>query len=232
MRCCVSTTEVVTLIYERDHGTETFSGSISGNGAWCKFTQMSFADMMGLTSNALCAAPSHRLIIKRVEAPYPMTLPEGFENLLRTDLRKAIETLYVGPQTVVIGAPRRLRKTRAVGLRVGHDTLADAIGDEVYLRVSTDWKIEDPLTGRWVPTSGFLDDHSQHKFGGLTLLPLKRGLQKLWTSVWTEDILGLNAARYYLPRGWNLNADGWITHNGLKSLYEQFKKEKANVQRS
>lgn len=219
---------VILLRYRRELHTEAFTGSITGGFFESHFSFLSFADMFQMVGTALIASPELRLVIQREEGGGPATLPLSLESLLRTNTPEAIAAMTVPPRRVVVreARPRPIVHT----LRQGHSTLADALGEDVYLKskVNTfadEWlQVEDPVTGRWVPAV---------EQGGLLYcgtLPVQVILdtESKWARARVDGILALGLPRYYLPRRWN-STGGWITHEALASLYSQYQKEKANV---
>lgn len=226
--------EVILLSYQRE-GIETFTGHITGGRQEFHFTRVTFMKMFEMTGEALRYDPGLRLVIQRREAPNSVTLPPGMENLLRRDPVAAVAALSPPPQRVIVRDVTKPKLNKA--LRYGHDTLADSIGEEVYLKAKLDthhpesWlQAEDPLTGRWVP---ILERDGKLYCGDLAVKYYFMG-ESRWIVARTEDILASDAARYYLPRRWNEGllhgvTQGWISHDSFESIYRSYKKEKANV---
>ena len=220
--------KLVNLIYKREGKTETFTGMVESPARTFHFAGATFKTLLEFAGEALQCNPGHRLLMRREEAPYPMTLPENIEELLRTDINAAVRALTVEPQRVVV-EPIRKPKTDLLGtLRHGHDTLADALGEELYLRSRTSsrgMQVEDPATGRWAQLE--LRDKTAHCGN----LPLQAGVHpsnSVWVVARTADVIALGLSRYYLPRRWNPN-QGWITHESLIAMYELYIKEKSDV---
>lgn len=212
--------KAVEVLYKREGREETFSGSVRRDGVTdITFAGASFNQVLEFASDALKRAPDHRLVMKREEAPYPMVMPTGFEDLLRTDLQAAIEALTVLPRRVQVGVQRQKVYT---GLRHGLDTIADALGEEVYIRHRpggvTGLQIESPLTGRWADLTQ--DPELQKRYFGIVV---HRGG---WASLRTEELLANSASRFYLPRRWN-PSESWITRDTLAYMYDVYQKEKA-----
>jgi hypothetical protein len=209
------------VLYKREGREETFTGSVRREGVTdITFAGATFNQILEFASDALKRAPECRLVMKREEAPYPMVMPTGFDELLRTDLPAAIEALTVLPRQVQVGVHKQRVYT---GLRHGFDTLADALGDEVYIRMrmaAAGVEVEDPLTGRW--KSMLARDSATSVCGNLIVSLASRG----WVAVNTEHLLAQSAGRYYLPRRWN-PSESWITHDLLTYMYDVYRKEKA-----
>lgn len=219
--------DVVLLEYRRENDAYTFAGSITIKGQHEEaFQGASFVDMLERAGAVLRQYLGYRLILKRGEAPYPMALPENIEELLRDDTAEAIRRLTIPPQRIEIrDRPTRGKKDTLLGeLRHGFDTLADALGDELYLRLQVrrdgSWA-EDPASGRWLPVS------ADQLCGNLRIVEVSpyRGA---WCTARTSDVLALGLGRYYLPRRWNPSR-GWISHTALVEMYETYQKEKADA---
>jgi hypothetical protein len=118
-----------------------------------------------------------------------------------------------------------------VTLTAGHDTLAEAFGDHVYIRMKGD-RVESLFDGRWkscakasspdLPNSLFVQDD-----GHITVCPVK--VTDCWATVDVKTLLWIGEQRgtehYYLPRVWNTDGP-WISHADLKLRYEEYQKEK------
>lgn len=221
-------TPIVLVVYKRDTKTsETFSGSIDGSLGvspthWT-FHGLTFNEILEQTGHVLRNSPSHRLVMKREEAPQAVEIPPEITELLRTDFHRALETFTVPPQTVVVRPPC---KGIAANIRFGTNTLADSLGDEVYLRMrvqrDSSW-VEDPATGRWASLG-------VDKLCGSLPLVYVSPYRGAWYTARTADVLSLGLPRYYLPRAWNPGR-GWIDHESLASMYEAYKKEKEDAER-
>jgi hypothetical protein len=220
--------ELVEVVYKREGREQTFTGYTRIGGVQdFTFAGADFNRVLEFASDALKRAPGHRLMMKRAEAPYPMPIPANVEELLRTDLPAAIRALSIGAQRVEVGGPR-MRVYQ--GLRRGYDTMADSLGEEVFLRARAGTQgmlVENPASGRWV--TAFAGAPQNHLVMPGSLRELFIGpFHGPWTSVKTEDLLALGQERYYLPRNWNPSA-GWITHDLLAYMYDMYKKEKSDV---
>jgi hypothetical protein len=228
---------VVTLTYRRSGKLEAYDGRVMGGGRDFQFDAVSFASMLERVGELLRSAPGSRLVIKREEAPYPLTLPENIEELLRTDVQAAIKLLTVPPQRVVVAplrTPARAANELLGTLRYGYDTLADSIGELVYLKCrfsrADRVQVEDPVSGRWEAMTLL---HMAAHCGNLPLAlgGVLMGDQGRWVAARVTDILALDQPRYYLPRRWN-ESGGWISHETLSNIYAFYQKEKANAEQS
>lgn len=225
-------TPVIFLRYRREPKTELFTGSITGGKMESHFSAVSFLKMFEAVGDALRCSPELRLLIQREEDGSFSTLPPSMEQLLRTNTPEAVEAMTVPPRRVVISDDRPKPRPPVHTLRQGHDTLADALGDDVYLRSKVNtfadqWlQIESPLTGRWEPVCEL--NHLLYIGGGKLAVQVILDTESKWAKARVADILALALPRYYLPRRWNATG-GWITHEALASLYSQYQKEKADV---
>jgi hypothetical protein len=108
-------------------------------------------------------------------------------------------------------------------VRAGYDTLADAFGDDVYIRRVED-KVECPCCGRWAAatTTSLLCSCMQ-----VTSLPLSQCLDR-WAVAPLEHLLIQRRERYYLPRAWNTSGP-WISHKDLTQKLLDYRNEKENA---
>lgn len=223
--------QLIQLVYRRDSRRETFTGTITTpDPLWSSgFSSLSFERMLELVGAELRRFPDLRLLIRREEAPYPMSLPPGVENLLRTDLPRAIEMLTLPPQRVVIGVPKKKEVAVLGTLRYGNDTLADAFGEEIYVKVRLgreEIRVEDPITGRLI---GLTQIPGQPlRWGPLSFERYILARSGQWGTLLIQKLLAVGAPRYYLPRGWNPSGS-WISHEDLAKLYDRYQKEKKDV---
>jgi hypothetical protein len=143
---------------------------------------------------------------------------------LRRNPTDFAEKLTIAPIFLDLRDKLKVTATATVNVRVGYSTLADAFGDRIYLRLVYG-RFESPIDGRWVESiPGLMCDvpHTISSSNGATVSAPD------WVSVATEHLLSLAKDRYYLPRAWNIPGP-WVTHEKLSLIYNQYKKEKANV---
>lgn len=187
------------------------------------FKDFSFARVMSHLARTIRGyEPGGRVTLVRSElkgSDYP--LDEATVELLRVDPAAAIRSMTHDRTTVVV----RDKLPSAVPsglLRAGHETIADALGDRIYVAMDQSGRFECVGCGRW--REGAPDVMSctiEH-----CLVKLRGHLHgKTWYSVPTRDVLSLNLTRYYIPRGWNPSR-GWITHADLNKMYRDFQKER------
>lgn len=200
------------------------------------FDQLDFEPMLYKFAEALQANPSAAGVIQRTDRPglIPYVLDERTVDLFRTDpitATKSMSTPYGSPSTTA----KRIREESAPvasGLRIGHSTLADAFGDELYCRYDKQReRIECPCCGIWarlllrdVDARYYISckNPSCAPHGKPLFLKSKNGK---WASFSTFDLLATHSDRFYFPRTWN-EGKVWITWEGLNNKYKQFEKEK------
>ena len=208
------------------------------------FVEMTYADMFRSLSELANKFPQAKLVMRRLEqGPDSTALGLGEDTcaLIRDDPEAYIAQSTLPPQRVVLhlGADAKVTEGVAVNtIRSGHDTLADAFGDVVFLKqrlVEGEQKVESPTTGRWVvlecDTDGtyFCCEWWTNEFGdpeGDTdlLLPVVQEAEG-WAGIPIDKLLSLKVERFFLPRKWNENGP-WISHEELKTKYERYLKEK------
>ena len=126
-----------------------------------------------------------------------------------------------------------------VPIDYGLDVRAEAFGDQVFLatRLLADGTLEAqcPLSGQWTgfgyTGSAFLlkSDRPNAHQSWLPAQPMLSSPEPRWTMIDVQRILDKQRERYYLPRKWNVNTDGWIGHQQLTELLESYQKEKRDV---
>lgn len=202
-------------------------GTVDGIG----FDGVSFADMMMLVHGRLTTPENADagLCIKRTEREnlFPIQLEPRLLELLRKDPQEYIRVNSLPDRVVDLSGSNRTSKLAAKyevprGLRAGHDSLAAALGDCVYLR-QKGANVESPETGRWVPTA-CLSECLNIATVEVVPPPIHGGLG--WVIVSTQSLLDSGISMLYLPREWNRHG-GWITRSELRKLYEQFVKDRA-----
>lgn len=217
----------VTLSYKREG--EAFTGELDG----VAFAGWSYARMMTEAHNELCKRPQAGLFITRTERAglLPVQLEPQLLDLLRTDPARFIQANSLAPRTYdmrgdrtsKLAAGERYDIPKSVGLRACVDTLADAFGEHVYLRVRRGLSVEHPATGRWVSVSAL------HEWLGTDATELLASEAGGWLKVPTPYLLQTPAQRFFLPREWNTYGN-WIARAALHDMYEQFIKEKSRCQ--
>lgn len=220
------------------------------------FEQFSFARMMARLSKQANLWPEAAIHMLRTEREdlQPVVLDASTCRKLREDPAEVIRSM-----TVTMDAVPRIEKqfkdsiavkdSVKLRLRAGHDTLADAFGDFVYMRLrphETDgMQGECPFTGKWMGFGAHADNPEQ--------LLLKTGRQTAhadwipvelvggsktenpkWIRVKTAELLehalaGKLPERFFIPRKWNKTSP-WIDREELRQMYEKYMEEKEDVQ--
>lgn len=217
------------LYYDKMLGEEAYEGSILEDGEEiARFRDYSFATMLEHVRDELSSRPEYRLLFRRKGTPYPIALPREIEKLIREDVAQAIAALSPAPVKVIVRERPRSKEPRARALFSGHDTLCDAFGEKVYARAKRDHEgnllVESIETGRWVRAC---NDGDHYLVEGYRFELVEGG--RLWAVFDTQRLLDEGLSRYYLPRMWNVDMQGWVSYDYLKTLYETYKKEKASV---
>ena len=163
----------------------------------------------------------------------PVSLSNETVLLLRTNPVAGIAALtYTQPQTPLGAVAKKKAETTVFTpppLRAGVDTLAQAFGPLVYVRVR-DGKAECPCCGFWirnilqVPDGGVAD---------ITVVCTERCKNSFelrayskWAAVSVAELLDIKSAdRFYLPREWNY-PQVWVSRTDLQTKYDMFTKEK------
>ncbi len=215
------------------HGEDFFSGSIEYTQENLPMHSQSFENlpyrkMMTELHKVAVVNPGYDIFSFRTDMKAPaFHFPQDMAMMLRGDPTAFINMMTPKPVKVHVNDVGKAdqKVTDAVEqmknvVRAGADTLADAFGEIVYIKVRADQRrVEDPISGRFVP----LDD-----LRGLLLDGF--GPQARWASLFVEDLLGLNADRYYLPRAWNKSGP-WISHAELRARFDTYMKEKESCNR-
>lgn len=202
----------------------SYTGTIDG----VEFLNKTFEEMMLLVHSRLLECPDYGLLISRTERPglFPVQLEPELLQLLLTDPQQYIQRHTLPDRVADLRSPDRVSKLAAPyqpprgGLRSGHDTLADAFGDSVYLRMRS-CRVENPCTGRWCTVSELAETCG--------LKGRQLDLVAGWVVIATADLLRSNATRFYLPREWN-KSGAWITKAQLQEMYDQFRKDRDQCQ--
>lgn len=187
------------------------------------FQDFPFARMMSHLARTIRGyQPGGSVVLVRSElkgSDYP--LDAATIELLRVDPPAAIRSMTHENISVVVRD--KLPSSVPPGLlRAGHNTIADSLGDRIYISMDLEGRFECIGCGRW--SRGAPDvmtctmDHCSVQLRGQL-----HG--KTWYSVPTKDVLSLNLVRYYIPRSWNPTRS-WISHADLNKMYKTFQEER------
>lgn len=214
------------------------------------FLGMQFHRMLTLVARELVKHPEARVVMQRFDSPglVPVQLGEQLRVLLRDDPTAAIRAMDIRGQF----APGPITPLQGPVLRSGVDTLADAFGERVYLRMQGGY-VEDPLTGCFTslaygPVNGWFVRGKSNSYqewlpirlegaevgvdADLVASDPQAAVAKLgevlptlrWASCLVEDLLKMPGNRFYLPRQWNKRQ--WISRRDLQESLDKFRKEK------
>ncbi len=201
-----------------------------------EFEKSDFEPMMYKFAEALREFPSADGIIQRTDRANlaPITLDPRTLSLFRLDPVAAVTSMnvpYVSPSNVIQNV-REERTPIVSELRVGHSTLADAFGEELYARFDKKRnKIECPCCGIWArivvsDRDGSISIECVNPSCAICRKPLDvREHNEKWASFKTEDLLATSSTRFYFPRTWN-NGKIWVTRKELLAKYNEFLEEK------
>lgn len=217
------------------------------------FEDLSFVRMMGVFSRYAHDHPHEDLYMRRTERPElkDFRLDERTAGLLRTDPATAI-AMMSPEHHVSEKISKKIQEGKAkvqdsvkFQLRAGYDSLADAFGDFVYLRLrphdEDGMQCECPFTGEWRgfgakaenPKQMLLKTGRQSAHADWLPVEIVGGSEKenpKWARVKTEVLVlhslnGVLPHRFFIPRKWNKSSP-WITRSSFGYLYSQYKKEK------
>lgn len=218
--------------YGRNHDDDSFTGDIwleaaptRGRILLCTFNRWTFSRMMSNLASEIRELKEVEVILSRTEKPLDQVMDNSLVEQLRTDPAAAIQAMSP-PHRVVKRAPKT-EASAGSKLRAGHDTLADAFGDDVYLQRRAD-DIECPGCGRWTLRIGDSYSSKEHWAGCACGMGLIVCLEGKWAYSDTMLLLDQPFDRYFIPRKWN-ESGSWISHGDLKKKFEDFKQERDHV---
>lgn len=201
-----------------------------------------FSSVIMALSDALRLVPDGAVVLRRTDRPGldEIKLDNQMRDLIRRDPEKYLEIVTEPDRIVVVGDRKAKRPVDPIVpyIRTGYDTLAEAFGDSVYVRLRDDGKIECPCCGRWsahiedIDTPYTRPDGSVPKLLVCVCLLLAKMPVTSVSGSWVElntILLATTAvfSRYYLPRSWN--PTGWISRDELMQMYDSYIKETENV---
>lgn len=194
------------------------------------FELVEFKDLLSLLARTISKTQVARVVLRRVDQPslFPYVLDQPTVELFRSDPVAAIRSLsYEVPEVTIGKRPTQDYPVEVKPLRVGYDTLADAFGDNVYVKTRAT-SIECPGCGMWGNVTvnrtgqGVFTCHRKCASDFRVVISLSR----LWAAVPVDSLLdNERTPRFFLPRAWN---DGrpWITREELHDKYLAYKAEK------
>lgn len=212
----------VVVIYQREGEKYAASIDVDNQPVWFA-TDVTFERMVMTLSEQLRKVEATRLVWRRADhtnlQDYVSPPAElEFVKKLPAEFIKATEQ-YDNLRVVVRDSQPAERVK--VELRTGYDTLAEAFGENVYVRFRDDGYIECPCCGRW--KARLEGDH-------VIVCECNERVYNVdhvgsWVEICTENLLALvHVPRFYLPRAWNISGP-WVTHADLSRKFDVFNKE-------
>lgn len=191
------------------------------------------------------------LRLEQKPEPVAMQLSEGLAKLLREDpvaFLKMMDPTMGRPQKLDVSMSCKVKdgvELQPAPIPSGYDTLADAFGDFVYVRLKGN-KTESVWDGRWYAwhKHGYQAHDGEfisipddlYKAPGhcrLTQDPLY--VNEKWARYKTKNLLEVAERRghdkFFLPRRWNKEGP-WISREDLRKKYDEFLKEKEACSRT
>jgi hypothetical protein len=231
----------IRMHYGRDG--ETYNGFIATNapaadkGGIEHFSGYTFARMMSRLAKQIRLFPGDVGVVlsrkERLGTNYD--LDKDTIQLLRDDPASAIRAMTPPDRTVKmssVAAQKNIGASMGSRLRVGHDTLADAFGDDVYVLMDlARGVLECPVCGRLKGEFAEVSTHSAARmYGCLSCMNgfIVQVCGDTWATIRTEELIKAKADRLYLPRQWNKGGP-WITRIDLTRKYRAFEKEREDV---
>ncbi len=193
------------------------------------FEGVSFSWMMHRFSDRLRLYPEASAVMHRTDRDglVPHVLDATTTALLRRDPAATVKAM-----TVVVSMPAlqpAAKDALPPVLVVGPPVLADAFGDRLFIRRRTGGalpEMECPGCGRWRTHTVDRSVAQQRLCCGPCDISLAIVLvDARWASVAVEELLELNAPKFFFPRAWN-EGRNWITHEALKNKYRLYQEEK------
>lgn len=255
--------EVRTIILHHKRNPELindehlFSGSIDLQDAdgvaameGFDFVSLPFRKMMVHTSRYLRDHPNAAVVLRRFDRKglQPIQLGEEMRVMLRDDPVMAIRHMDVKLGSDVKSSPA------APVLRSDYDTLADAFGERVFVRLKNG-AAEDPVTGKWRqlacgPKCGWRIRGEQDSYQSWLPIRLEGAdipevskdateeevvammndlagaLAKCqWCSMLVTDLLEQSGNKFFLPRRWNAGGQ-WVGRQVLQARLDKYLRER------
>lgn len=225
----------VQLTYKRVG--ETYEGQIEN----FKFFGWTYARMMTEAHRYLTDKPEAGLVMQRTDRVglLPARLEAPLLKLLREDPAGFIRANTLAPRVIDLTDGKKTSKLadaekqdipKVAGLRHGHNALAEAFGERVYIRMKLRGSMgalyEHPGTGRWADLATVEHWLGRPQSTEVFAMDDKQG----WMTLLVTDLLLVKASRYFLPREWNEHGN-WISKEQLLMKLDKFNKEKSNVTR-
>jgi hypothetical protein len=199
---------------------------------WAEVIDATFVQLMTKLANCIrehAEVESVRLSRKELKDSF-YSLDKDLISLFIKDPAAAIRSMTQPDRVVHV----RDVKPQAL-LRAGTKTLADAFGDEVYIRhrVSSSNKRstgECPFCGRWWMYRTVEGPRSaepiEFKCEACSTSIMGVIRSAVWIAIPTQNLLDLPNLKFFLPRAWN-GSGSWITREDLAHKLSTYFKEKS-----
>lgn len=244
------------LILEHRRVGHLYEGSIQLDDGQCWiFSDASYESMLRQLSDVMNEYDTESVVFKRTdkEGLNLVELDAFTTKLIRNNPVQAAKQMSPAPRVVHIKSKVKVgdelhveavvQETASVDsikvtLNSGHDVLADAFGDLIYMRLK-DNIIEFPFDGRWKEFTTYrpanVDQEALHipeyRYASTKVMtwisPWRVSAE--WAVIPASTLLEVGKVqkidRYFLPRAWNTSGP-WISHADLKLRYEEYQKEK------
>lgn len=223
----------IVLEYKRVNVDRCHGRIFQGTKTFASFHSEDFRSMLREFAQALQSDDQARAVWQRTDRPglTPYYLDAEVTQLFREDPVAAIEGMCppsISPSTTVQRVQQERVKMVPISVRAGHDALADAFGEEIYIRArgrKDQVYIECPCCGIWAPIIDRMSVCINQKCKAHVLLRVVRVVNEKWAAMNIEEILETGSPRFYLPRAWN-EGRSWVSLWDLQQKWEAFKKER------
>lgn len=196
---------------------------------WKEVSEVKFVQLMTKLANCIRAhADVESVCLSRKEVKNSSYyLDQETIKLFIKDPAAAIKSMSQ-PDRVV-----HVRDKAPALLRAGTKTLADAFGEEIYIRQRGPSRTssECPFCGRWWLFRSLVaegeDSDRLFKFTcescSISIGGVVRSAS--WVAIQVQDLLNTAQPRFFLPRAWNTSGS-WITRSELEAKLKRYIKEK------
>lgn len=173
--------------------------------------------------------PDATVVMRRSDRPglEEIVLDNQLRDTIRDDPDRYLRAT-TEPDRVVVVRKRSPEQYVSPHIRAGYDTVAEAFGDHLYVRLRDDGRVECPMCGRW---HAVIHEGSVVPMLRCTCNPTGIPVTVVsgsWIEIATTVLTTVEfLTRYYFPRSWN--PEGWITKDELKQRYNQYLKETEHV---
>lgn len=205
-------------------------GALPPYDVW-EFEKTPFNKLLAEASNRMNKSVDvevDRILIERTDRQglQPIVLDKPTKEILKADPALAIKLLTYDNRGTSSG--RVVHKQEAPPpMRSGYDSLAEAIGEEVYCRIHKGL-VECPGCGMWSSAIHpcFFTCRKKCLIANVPVLYTEQ-----WARFKTVDLLQLMLPRLYIPRDWNPHKP-WISKSDLEKMYLTWKQTEKKVEKT